>query len=103
ALVQAPVFHVYSIMLYIELSEDLELTELEKIFKKKARFKFYPLESSEKISNLKVAGQEKIFIGHLKKDQSLPGSYWLWVAADNLTVGSALNALEIARKMFGLR
>jgi len=102
SLVQAPVFHVYSLMVYIELVEDLELAELENVFKKKAVFKFFPQDSTQRISNVRVAGQGKIFIGHLKKDQSLPGSYWLWVAADNLTVGSALNALEIARKMFGL-
>lgn len=102
SMVQAPVFHVYSIMVYIELSEDVEPVELEKVFKKKSVFKFFPLGSSEQISNIKVAGKEQIFIGHLKKDQSIPGSFWLWVAADNLTIGSALNALEIARKMFDL-
>jgi len=102
SLVQAPVFHVYSIMVYVELTRDAGLSELERVFKKKAIFKLFPADSTEQISNLKVAGEEKIFIGHLKKDQSLPGSFWLWVAANNLTIGSALNALEIARRMLGL-
>ncbi|MGC9055455.1 MAG: Asd/ArgC dimerization domain-containing protein [Candidatus Saccharicenans sp.] len=102
SLVQAPVFHVYSIMSYLELSEDCSLEELEKAFKKKAIFKFLPSGSVEQISNLKVAGKNQIFIGHIKKDQSIPGSFWFWVAADNLTIGSSINALEIARKMLGL-
>jgi len=102
SLVQAPVFHVYSIMIYIELSKEVALAELEKIFRKKSVFKFFPVGSSTQISNVKVAGREHIFIGHMKKDESIPGSFWLWVAADNLTIGSAINALQIARKMFGL-
>jgi aspartate-semialdehyde dehydrogenase len=102
SLVQAPVFHVYSIMIYIELSQRVALAELERVFKKKSIFKFFPAGSSNQISNFKVAGREYIFIGHLKKDESIPGSFWLWVAADNLTIGSAINALQIARKMFGL-
>jgi len=101
SMVQAPVFHVYSLMIYIELSGEVELAELEKVFKKKSIFNFLPAASAEQISNVKVAGKEQIFIGHLKKDEAIPGSFWLWVAADNLTVGSAINALKIARKMLG--
>lgn len=102
SMVQAPVFHVYSIMVYLELAEDFDLTGLEKAFSNKSVFKFFPPGSSEQISNVRVAGQEQIFIGHLKKDPYIPGSLWLWVAADNLTIGSSLNALEIAKKMFDL-
>lgn len=103
SLVQAPVFHVYSIMVYLELENNPELEELSKVFKSKAIFKLNPGSSNKQISNLRVAGKEKIFIGHLKKDQSIPGGFWLWVAADNLTAGSAINALEIARKLLGLK
>ncbi|MCX8159671.1 MAG: Asd/ArgC dimerization domain-containing protein [Candidatus Saccharicenans sp.] len=102
SLVQAPVFHVYSLAVYLELAEDAGLEQLEQIFRNNDMFHLQPAGSARPLSNVRVAGQEKIFIGHLKKDRSLPGSYWLWVAADNLTVGSALNALEIARKLFGL-
>jgi aspartate-semialdehyde dehydrogenase len=102
SLVQAPVFHVYSIMVYLELSDNPGLDELSKVFKNKAVFKLQPANSALQISNVRVAGKEKIFVGHLKKDQSVPGGFWLWVAADNLTVGSAINALEIARKLLGL-
>jgi len=102
SLVQAPVFHVYSLAVYLELDEDAGLEQLEKTFQNRDIFHFQSAGSARPVSNVRVASQEKIFVGHLKKDQSLPRSYWLWVAADNLTVGSALNALEIARKLFNL-
>lgn len=102
SLVQAPVFHVYSLAVYLELAEDVGLEQLQKAFRNRDIFHLQPAGSPRPVSNVRVAGQEKIFVGHLKKDRLLSGSYWLWVAADNLTVGSALNALEIARKLFGL-
>lgn len=103
SLIQAPVFHVYSLVVFLELAENTVLDQLEKVFREKTIFHLQPAGTARQVSNRRVAGQGKIFIGHLKKDQSLAGGYWLWVAADNLTVGSALNALEIARKLFRLR
>ncbi|MGB9907621.1 MAG: Asd/ArgC dimerization domain-containing protein [Candidatus Saccharicenans sp.] len=102
SLVQAPVFHVYSLVIYLELAKDTGLEQLGQVFRQKSIFQFHPPGAPRQISNIRAAGQEKIFIGHLKKDQSLPGSFWLYVAADNLTIGSALNALELARKLVGL-
>lgn len=102
SLIQAPVFHVYSLVVYLELAEDTDLEQLGEVFRQKEVFQFHPSGSAQQISNMRAAGQEKILIGHLKKDQLLPGSFWLYVAADNLTIGSALNALEVARKMVGL-
>jgi aspartate-semialdehyde dehydrogenase len=41
-----------------------------------------------------AAGSDKVILGSLRKDDS--GAFWLWAVMDNLTRGSALNALEIA-------
>ncbi len=100
-LIQAPVFHVYSLAVFLELEDEVKLLQLENIFRERPIFQVQPA-GSEQVTNLRVAGKEKIFIGHLRKDPFLKGGYWVWVAADNLTVGSSLNALGIARKMFQL-
>jgi aspartate-semialdehyde dehydrogenase len=47
-----------------------------------------------------VAGKEQIFIGQIKKEESFPNAFWIWTITDNLTRGSALNALEIARTLY---
>jgi aspartate-semialdehyde dehydrogenase len=41
-----------------------------------------------------VAGSDKVIFGSLRKDDT--GAFWLWAVMDNLTRGTALNALEIA-------
>lgn len=102
SLVQAPVFHVYSLMLFIELGEQPEIRDLESCFGDREIFSLVPAGARDQISNIRVSGQDKIYVGHIKKDSSIDRGYWLWAAADNLIVGSALNALNVARKLFDL-
>lgn len=99
SLIQAPVFHSYSIMMYLELENSSSISALADEFKKSSYFKFSSPSESCPVSSVLVAGKDKIFVGQLKKDEALPSCYWLWAAADNLTRGSALNAYEIARKI----
>ena len=53
------------------------------------------------ISPVTVAGKDRIYLGPVKKDPALAKGFWIWAVADNLTVGSALNAYGIARALFG--
>ncbi len=102
SVVQVPVFHGYSLMLYTELAEKREVADIENALKRNRLFKYFPADSSQLISNRLVAGKNEIFIGHLRKAVDKPEGFWLWVAADNLSAGSASNALSLARKMLGI-
>ena len=95
ALIQAPVFHTYSTILHLELEEHTDITTLSDLFKKSAYFEVLPPSQSQAVSSLRVAGKDKIYIGPIKKENTVPAKYWIWAVADNLTRGSALNAFEI--------
>lgn len=95
ALIQAPVFHTYSIMVHLELEEKTDIPALSGIFKKSVYFTVSPPSPSQPVSSLQVAGKDKIYIGLIKKENTAPDKYWIWMVADNLTRGSALNAFEI--------
>ncbi len=97
SIIQAPVFHTYSIMTYLELEKEADIQGLKNLFKKCPLFKVSFTALSCPIS---VAGKDEICIGQIKKEESFPRSFWIWTVADNLTRGSALNALEIAEKIF---
>lgn len=99
SLVQAPVFHAYSLMIYLEVKEDITLKALAAALKSSPRIKYSAPSLSCPVSSVAVAGHEKIFVGQLKKSESFPQSFWLWASADNLTLGSALNAYEIAKNL----
>ncbi|HRD01636.1 MAG TPA: Asd/ArgC dimerization domain-containing protein [Candidatus Saccharicenans sp.] len=103
SIVQVPVFHGYGLMIYTELAENKQLSEVENVFRKNCLFKYFPANSSQLISNKLAAGKDEIFVGHLRKEADCPGSFWIWVAADNLSAGSAVNALGLARKILGVK
>lgn len=42
------------------------------------------------------AGKDPVYIGRIRKDNSSPNGLHLWVVADNLRIGAALNAVRIA-------
>ena len=43
-----------------------------------------------------VAGTDEVFVGRIRKDASSPNGLVMWVAADNLRKGAALNTIQIA-------
>ena len=99
SIVLVPVFHTYSVMVYVELRMTSSLGDVEAALKTDPAVRIGS-GGRAAVSAVNVAGKDKIFIGQVKKAESLPGGFWIWAVADNLTVGSALNAYEIARSLF---
>ena len=46
-----------------------------------------------------VAGSDEVFVGRLRRDASHPNGLVMWVVADNLRKGAALNAVQIAEEV----
>ena len=46
-----------------------------------------------------VAGQDDVYVGRLREDTSIENGLNLWVVADNLRKGAALNAIQIAEQL----
>jgi aspartate-semialdehyde dehydrogenase len=47
-----------------------------------------------------VAGTDPVFVGRVRDDLAVPGAILMWVVADNLRKGAALNAVQIAERLF---
>ena len=101
SIIQAPVFHTYSLMTYCEFEKDAEIEALEALFKKNPLFKVAASRDACSASSISVSGKDEIFVGQIKKTDQFPRAFWFWLIADNLTRGSALNAFEIAKKILG--
>ncbi len=57
------------------------------------------------ITPLETVGEDSVFVSRVRKDETLENGINLWVAADNLRKGAALNAVQIAETLieqFGL-
>ncbi len=48
---------------------------------------------------LDCAGEDPVYVGRIRRDTSSPNGMNLWVVADNLRIGAALNAVRIAEYM----
>jgi aspartate-semialdehyde dehydrogenase len=47
-----------------------------------------------------AAGRDEAFVGRIRRDVSQPAGLDLWICCDNLRKGAALNAVQIAERLF---
>ena len=48
---------------------------------------------------VRAAGQDNVYVGHVRVDRDLPNTVHMWVVADNLRKGAATNAVQIAEAL----
>ena len=98
--VRVPVFNCHSEAINIEFEKDFDLIELKNklrtfpgiIVKDEPNFGIYP-------TVLDANNQDKVFVGRIRRDFSVPYGINLWVVADNLRKGAASNAVQILEKL----
>ena len=44
-------------------------------------------------------GEDPVYVGRIRQDLDHPKGFHLWVVADNLLKGAALNSIQIAEAM----
>lgn len=100
--VRVPVFYGHSAAVHVETKEKITVTEAEKLISKTAGVKLsqgkYPYPTPVK----DAAGKDYVYVGRIREDISHPLGLNLWVVADNLRKGAALNAVQIAEKLICL-
>ncbi|HTB20564.1 MAG TPA: Asd/ArgC dimerization domain-containing protein [Bryobacteraceae bacterium] len=94
-LIQAPVFHGYSISVWLEFEEN---PGMDAIFQALGSSHVdVRTEDHEPPTNVGVAGQGGITVGTIAQDRNQPRAWWFWIAADNLQI-AAENAGEVVRE-----
>ena len=48
---------------------------------------------------LECAGKDPVYVGRIRKDLAFDNAISMWVVADNLRIGAALNTVRIAKKL----
>jgi len=94
-LIQAPVFHGYSISAWVEFEEN---PGMDAIFQALASANIdVRTKDHEPPTNVGVAGQGGITVGSITRDRNQPRAWWFWMVADNLQI-AAENAWEVVRE-----
>ena len=48
---------------------------------------------------INAAGKDEVFVGRIRRDESIDNGLNLWVVADNIRKGAATNTIQIAEEM----
>ncbi len=95
--VRVPVYVGHSEAINIETERKLTANEARAILSTAPGVQLYD-DPQRKIypMPLDVAGKDEVYVGRIREDESIPNGLNLWVVADNLRKGAALNAVQIA-------
>jgi len=97
-LIQAPVFHGYSISAWVEFESNPGVAALAKALA--ASNIDVRTKDHEPPTNVGAAGQDGIMVGAITLDRNQPRACWFWIVADNFRI-AAENAVEVARGFLG--
>lgn len=98
--VRVPVMNSHSESINVELETPFDMEELKQELSRfdgivvldDPKFNVYPL-------NTFADGKDEVFVGRIRKDDSVESGINMWVVADNIRKGAASNAVQILEKL----
>ena len=97
-----PLAHGHSASVYIETERPLSVTRARELLENAPGVEVEDDPGGlEYPSAVQANGQDEAFVGRIRADLTAPNGLHLWVAADNLRRGAALNAVQIAEQLAG--
>lgn len=95
--VRVPVFHGHSESINIELNSKFEIEDVFDLFKtSKGIIVKDDIKNNVYPMPVDAAGTNEVYIGRIRRDFSVDNGLNIWVVADNIRKGAALNAVQIA-------
>ncbi len=98
--VRIPVYRCHSESINIETEKEMDLEKAIKLLEASPGIKVVddPANNSYPMA-IDVKGKDDVYVGRLRKDPSVKNGLNMWVVADNLRKGAALNAVQIAETL----
>ena len=95
--VRVPVFYGHSESVNIETEKKITAKEARVILSQAPGIVVYD-NPGEKVYRmpLMAAGEDPVFVGRIREDNTIENGLHLWIVADNIRKGAALNAVQIA-------
>ncbi|MDO4553313.1 MAG: aspartate-semialdehyde dehydrogenase [Bacillota bacterium] len=95
--VRVPVFESHSESVNLEFEKPFELSDVRRLLESFPGIvvlddlanNVYPLARD-------AAGKDEVFVGRIRRDESIENGLNLWIVADNIRKGAATNAVQIA-------
>lgn len=98
--VRVPVLNSHSESINVEFENEFDLNELKQLLKNSSGIivednpskNIYPLAQN-------ANGHDEVYVGRIRRDDSVPSGINMWVVADNIRKGAASNAIQIVEKL----
>ncbi|MBU3843112.1 MAG: aspartate-semialdehyde dehydrogenase [Candidatus Fusobacterium pullicola] len=95
--VRVPVMNSHSVSINVELENDFDIEEVKRelaqtngvVLLDRVAENIYPLAND-------ATGKDEVFVGRVRRDNSVKYGINLWTVADNIRKGAATNAVQIA-------
>jgi aspartate-semialdehyde dehydrogenase len=95
--VRVPTFYGHSVALTVELKQPLDAADARRLLREAPGVILCELgDEMPYPTAADVGGTDAVYVGRVRNDPSHPRGLQLWVAADNVRKGAALNAVQIA-------
>ena len=102
--VRVPVRYAHSLSINVEFEKPFDIKEIYEVLenapgvvvKDNVAENIYPMA-------IEVEGKDSVYVGRIRKDFSLENGINIWVVADNIRKGAALNAVQIAEKLVEMK
>lgn len=98
--VRIPTAGGHSESVNVEFEEDFELSEVRKIL---SQMPGVTVQDNPDTNTYPMPifahNKDDVFVGRLRRDESMPNTLNMWIVADNLRKGAATNAIQIAEYM----
>jgi aspartate-semialdehyde dehydrogenase len=96
--VRVPVFYGHAESVFIETEREISPEAFIRAAVKVPGIVVHAA-SEEYPMQLDVAGNDEVHVGRIRQDESVPYGLSLWIVADNVRKGAALNAVQIAERL----
>lgn len=98
--VRVPVFFAHSESINVETQKKLAQAEARELLADAPGVQLVDdPENYDYPMAIDVAGEDEVYVGRIREDLSIANGLNLWVVADNLRKGAALNAIQIAEQL----
>lgn len=99
--VRIPALNGHSEAVWVTLDKEVTKTEIEEAFNSMEGLVYIPQTNPQDYPHTKTAnGQNPVYVGRLHQDMEDKNTWLMWIVADNILKGAALNGLQIAEKLF---
>jgi len=102
--VRVPVFHSHSESINLEFEKDFDLDELRDVLRNAPGvIVMDDFKNGEYPMPIHTTDKDEVFVGRIRRDDTVKSGVNLWVVADNIRKGAATNAVQIAEAWIAMQ